>query len=462
MNALFALAALGFAQEPGVDLSFDDFITTDNHAYMVLPPQAVGSPQTVYMSWSPSGRYLLIGSMKPRLTPAFFAALMQGNRAPEPSLIVSVFVKQTGKTVEMGTLPQYRPQKIRGLRWMKERDVAMDLVVEPIGKDPVTATVLERSSILRLDAASGHLNLLPLANPIPEGVFYRLEVSPFEAKAIVIETKFVPKDPNAGRVQTFSSTDLWTIDERGRATGRSPTGAGAVGDVEWTATGSAWLHFSYASEGRVVREQRSYDLKSGKVSTPPVKPTLFKSVVARSPLEILRHSAESSGGVVKQTHSSAWLKSTSPSELPEYLLSPRVDEAALNSTFDAVALNEKGVITVRLLVQTTLEMYRAVKEAAEKAQAVSNAKQVATAAHIFAADNEDRLPTQEEFASGSLGPYLKNSSISKGFVYAFKGGSINSLENPAGTVLGYIPVAGGYVVAYADGHVKWSKELPKT
>lgn len=121
---------------------------------------------------------------------------------------------------------------------------------------------------------------------------------------------------------------------------------------------------------------------------------------------------------------------------------------------DAVVLSVPGAILLRKLVQVDLAVLEASKEAAEKTALMSNAKQLALAAIMYATDNGDALPGPDGIKD-LLMPYLKNERMFEGFVYVFAGGSMSAIEKPAETVIGYIPGKGGRAVAYADGHVKW-------
>lgn len=94
-------------------------------------------------------------------------------------------------------------------------------------------------------------------------------------------------------------------------------------------------------------------------------------------------------------------------------------------------------------------------EAAEKARIISDAKQVATAMHIYAADYDDNLPSNNGDWMEALFPYTKNRQLFDGFVYTFGGGNLNDIKDPSTTELGYKEGPGGRAVAYADGHVRW-------
>jgi prepilin-type processing-associated H-X9-DG protein len=70
------------------------------------------------------------------------------------------------------------------------------------------------------------------------------------------------------------------------------------------------------------------------------------------------------------------------------------------------------------------------------------------------------LPDKDVNLGETLGKHLKDPSLLVGFVYTFKGGRQIDLENPTGTVLGYVEGPGGRAVLYADGHATWVNNKP--
>lgn len=465
MHAIFTLLALAASSQGnalGGDPSMEDFVVTDKAAYLVLPPQPVGGAQTVSMDWSPSGRYLLLGQAKPTMNPAMLASLLQGNAPPEQATTLWLWDKQVGRSTELGTIRGYDARRTvqTGLRWLPGEDVAMDLVTETIAPPSPEGEVRERASILRIDASAGRFQLVPLANPIPPGVFYQLYVSPAAGRALVLETQHIPRDPGTGQTVSKAMVAAWSIDAQGRAAKRGEVIEGMVSHVSWPADKTkAALHLMRIQEGKAQPVILLFDLATGSTQVASTKPAPYQGEGGKEPLETILLPSETSAGTAKRTHRAAWLRSLTPSDRTEYLLAPRAESAALNTPCDAVAVLDQGVVTVRLLVQVPLELYLEAKQAAEKAKAMLNAKMVATALHMFASDHDDRFPSPEEFSGIEV--YIKNSEVSKGFVYLFKGGPFDGIERPAETPIGYMPAAGGYAIAYADGHVKWGKEPPK-
>ena len=51
--------------------------------------------------------------------------------------------------------------------------------------------------------------------------------------------------------------------------------------------------------------------------------------------------------------------------------------------------------------------------------------------------------------------YLRSPDALKGFTYLGNGEILTKIQDFAGTVVGYLLIDGGRVVAYADTHVEW-------
>lgn len=108
---------------------------------------------------------------------------------------------------------------------------------------------------------------------------------------------------------------------------------------------------------------------------------------------------------------------------------------------------------VREIVPVPLDVYRSVIVSRIKTEAMMAAKQVATALHIYAADNDDRFPGPDW--RETLEPYLKNTDLIGRFTYAGNGEKMDQFENPASTAIGWTDTPYGRAIAYVDGSVRW-------
>ena len=136
------------------------------------------------------------------------------------------------------------------------------------------------------------------------------------------------------------------------------------------------------------------------------------------------------------------------------IISTDAGSGMVNSSGDYVAYVTDGALHVRGIAKMPRALYEQAMAAAKKAEIISNAKQAALAAIMFAADNDDNFPPSAGWQD-RMSPYLKDSNLLNGFVYSLNGQNASSFDKPAESVLGYIKGPGGRAVAYVDGHVKW-------
>jgi prepilin-type processing-associated H-X9-DG protein len=304
------------------------------------------------------------------------------------------------------------------------------------------------------------MQFTPIANPIPPSEFYSVYVSDKYPRCLIAETAFARKVDSEGKTQMTTQCAIWSLDDKGHFGRKSATIDGLLREVRWSNDPSK-ASIMIVPKSPNKPQWYSFDLATAKIEPIPA-PAAFNAPQQSPPtLRIESTPSQTVAGSIKRLHRSIWIKSSAPSDQPVFLLSPRGDFASLNSTLDSVALLDQGVVTVRALASMPVEMFRNAKAAADRAQAMSQAKLAALAALMYSSDYEDKLPSPDQVSSGALEPYTKDSSILSSFTYTFAGGSTTALENPANTMLGYVSAAGGFAVAYADGHVKWMKELPK-
>jgi hypothetical protein len=443
-----AVAILGQSGFPNVGL--ENVVLTEKSAYFVLPPESIGTGQFVWMSWSPSGRHLVLCQAAPKLTPAIMATLLRGGQPPQPSFTLSVWDRTNSKMAVLGKL-----EEMPELHWLGKTDVALDLIDQEIPSGPSNPAPFTRTILLRVDAARQEMRLSTLQESSEGQGFMLIHASPTAPFAIIQETTWQRPDPG-GRNQAF--TRLYLADGSSRTAPLGDVGAAFVPSVTWVGSGE---------KARLVLDTLGPERKTetilvdAKGTKSPDDPNLKRWQPETRDLVVQMAPAQTSSGTVQQSHRAAWLRSIQPTEKSELLVAPRVDMAMASSGNEALAVLDGGVVTVRALMPIPAETYRELKETAEKTRALNDVKQVGIGALIFSADNDDRLPSASEVQSGVLDPYLKNNKLMEGFVYTFGGGDAAKLEAPAQTVLGYKAAAGGYAVVFADGHAKWLKELPK-
>lgn len=434
-------------------IELEDCLLTDARAYMVLPPRPAGSGQTTWMQWSGSGRYLLMLEMGPRITPADVDRAARGGAPSQMRLDLLSWDRETGRSVSCGRLPEgFLPSN---LQFFAGTDLGVgsysEEVPAPSGRGPAT----NRTVLVFLDAASGRLTRTPLSMfPKDEMPVAHLVASPKAPRVLVVQyavPPYVKDDPSPRLMQTAVSS----LDPQGKLTPSIDLG-GRFAKVVWHREGeiAEVFYYRHGTGSPPVQESFGFDMRTGrKLSEFERSPV----AAAAPPFQLVGKSATSG----TRTFPSYWLKSVAPSEVPEALVAARADQISLSPTSDAVAILDKGVVTVRLLAPFAKEAFLQAKAMADRMKAMSYGKQVAVGLLMFAADNGDRLPSAAEYGDGAIGKYLKDKGLGGGFVYMMSGGFMSDIRNPAEAVMGYVPGPGGYAWVHADGHVVWKTDPPK-
>ena len=152
---------------------------------------------------------------------------------------------------------------------------------------------------------------------------------------------------------------------------------------------------------------------------------------------------------------SLWLEATAKTEAPRAMVAADADAAELSPRGDALYFVSHGSAFVQPLVRIPKAAYVAMRDAARRAVVISNAKQLGLGLMQFAQENDEVLPAAGEPLQQLLARFLPGDGLFEGFVYAFPGGKLADVREPAGTLLGYIPGPGGRANLFVDGHVVW-------
>jgi len=146
-----------------------------------------------------------------------------------------------------------------------------------------------------------------------------------------------------------------------------------------------------------------------------------------------------------------------------------------------LTLVELVVVTliIAALASITFPVSSRSRAKARSASCLSNVKQICLALLMYTEDNHNLLPPHEGWTD-AIFPYTRNNQIlicpedpertlpGYDFSPALAGTDLKSIKQPATTVMVYEAKDGrpvkrhndGLVVGYADGHVKWEKDLP--
>ncbi len=434
-----------------------DFVLVGDKAYgFFLPVQVVSEAVVTKAAWSPSGGYVILERRDDKLTSSIVRTFLSGGTPPTappvPELSLAIWNKRTGRTTpiwkEIG-----RDTRIQELTWLSGTEIALVLLVRTEQAEG-GGNMGIRYLLLEVDAASARAKVLMQA-PTPSGSYFHCMPHPKLPLAAIAISEDVglpevvvqgepPPGPRIALVTYRPSQGLgrrMLLPAHERVYGWHPGGDGFVLSV-WPSQPDA--------DGRRRPSWVLVDLDSGRRSpcdppwdaeAPPTKPGGLRIVPE---FESVR-----SGSLTL-----VYLLGTDEKQ-PRALVTAEAEYASLSPAKDGVLYVTRGVALFRPLLELPKDAFEKALLAAKRAEALSRAKQVALGLIIYAADHDDVLPSSSADWQNLIAPYLKNNSIMQDFVYTFGGGLLTAIERPAETELGYIPFAGGRIVAYADGHVRW-------
>lgn len=391
----------------------------------VAPRQMVAPPQVAMAEWSPSGRYLVAVTVQARWK----------DWQSEPEVLGWVATvwdnarqqaKQVGKGAAGDQLEQFH--------WLGRSESAVALVLHRIG--PPEEEQFQRLLVL-LNAPQASLKTLTTVSAEVD-----LVVSPVAPIAILVGTGAVRLLRADG---TLSDSIPLPVDV---------TNALRYGKREWSRDGRQ-LFWQDLPNG----EWHVLDLTTGTV-TPSASPPQGQRQPAEQPQALrIRVMGQAVGTGEYQAQTKAlWLEG----EKSRALVCADVEFAKLSPRGDAVFYVTQGAGFVAPLLRAPREVYEQARREAEQTAIIANAKQIALALLMYVQDYDERFPPGNMDIQSVLMPYVKNEMIfnfpGTNFVYLMDGQTLQSIDRPAETMVGYIQAPGGRAVIWADGHVTWQSE----
>lgn len=450
---LILATSLGMAQmDPSKELFF-----TETKAIALLPPQVVGTGVSDRAYWSPNGKYLLVHSMEVKsMGEAMLHQITNPGQELKvvPDAIISVYdlAKQTSRVVWKGKLDTGMMEEAR---WLPN-SANVVLTMRTMNKDANgKLTGEDRQVLWNLSATSGQISTLFQPE---ESEFVDVVTDPLAKGGVLVLRKF----PKQGEKESISARYIWLSANGTIGSSISIKGPFAYGQVGFYQKGTRSMVIARERAGENGLKAIWLDMDFNNGALKEVAPIDIRSDIEPEPdFRLIKggtmSASESRAGadtkVVKLE--GAWLIAKEKGPHQSALVAAEVDEMSLSPAMNAVFYTTKGVPMVRGLVSMPKELALKALQAAEKAKAISDAKQVATALLIYSADYDDNLPNNNGDWMEALYPYTKDRQLLDGFVYTFGGGNLADIEEPATTEIGYKEGPGGRAVAYADGHVKW-------
>jgi hypothetical protein len=242
----------------------------------------------------------------------------------------------------------------------------------------------------------------------------------------------------------------------------------SLGLPRWSADGTRLILTNFVlpknDQGQgILQKATDYalDVRTGQL-TEQATQTGFRPedapTLATEEFRLKRSSSLIQEGNSRATISPLWLESTQKGAETRVLIAADAEWAALSPRGDAVLYLAHGVASVAPLVTFSRELFIQARNAALKAVAISNGKQLGLAAIIYSQKNGDRLPGADQPVAALLREVVNVDALYEGFVYTFSGGSLAEVAEPSKTLLGYVTGPGGRAEIFVDGHVTWKKD----
>jgi hypothetical protein len=434
-----------------------DFLVTDKEAWLLLPAKAIGANQVREATWSPTGRHVLTVSWDLQLSPPDMALAIAGDPVAaakaKPVHRLSVWNARSERTVEVLRLPLDDHTQVGQATWLGNSDSALlpvqVYVQRPDSYEP-TAMIYQINAGTN-QARPVHQELLRGAHGV------QVAGSPTRPLAVISSVHL-----DSTQRQRTSRTIATLVDVAGAVLGRVELPSEGSPPI-WAKDGSAAYVIGpmgpTASSSPQVPLMR-LDFATGKAVPVPgmtreqVSKLFFE--IDENPIKLNTRPLDLKEGTVE----TLWIETSEKTERPAALVSGDSGWGMISPTNDAVLYISQQVALVRPIVRLPKQVYLQHREAAERTEVMSRAKQLGTAMAIFSMDNEGELPAAGADMERLLQPYLKNTSLFQGFVYTFPGGILEDVKDPSKTELGYVVGPGGRAVIYADSSVRWQSDKP--
>lgn len=429
--------------------TLNDMMLAGDKAYLMMPPTVASEGQVETMSWSSDGRYLVLQRAVMKLPAKRLAELMLNPPSDMPSPNELFETRLESYDVETGNRRNLlnRPgQNYVSGGWVAGRAVYV-AIVQTIPRMPDQKV---ESNLVRFDAANG-----------TSAVVWRAASEPTEFPQLFLS----PTRP-IGFVAMRGADGVpsaLALDADGRPSGAPMPLHGVpwpLGFSYWSGDGLTLVSVEGRRKGESYQQSfRQFDLRTMTSSVPKDRPEPYappislQTNVITQRLGALHDRTFSVGLLTPGGEKPSAGEGKEPD--PPGILDVEVERIEVSPTSRHVAYTHKGVALVRELVAVPRAAYERARDAAARTEALSKGKQCALALIMYAADNEDKLPSNKGDWAGSIKPYLRNESTLEGFVYTYPGGFLSEIAAPAMQEIGYVSAPGGRAVVYADGHVKF-------
>lgn len=445
-----------------IPLAFDDepteippYVTSGESVYLLMPPQPIVGDAATSVSWSPTGRFVLVRRSS-RDTAQDLKNLTGGRPVTghvESSYVIYDLAKQKSSVIWKSDDPSVRVEQSA---WLVGSDRLAFTVTEPLRTVDPTRPKPTRETMYLTDAAAGQTSVVVRQDQIGGSPFIAFDASPMTDVAVVsvgeVDRNAATAAPTSGTVVEASRSTPTYRHYLLRSDGSLSSQLKVEADAflsDWRADDGSPVFASYYrnDQGRFSVKASVVDLKTGRIESVE-KVQGWRKQERNQPIFV-------QVGASKGTRGPVAAELASLGDGSKALIAADASSAVLAPDLSAIAYISDGVALVRPVLQLPKSAFLQAVVVAERERAVKNAKQAGLAMSMYGQDYDETLPGQGFDMRDILSPYMKNPKALGDLVYTFSGGMYKDQKDPAGTELGYIPGPGGKAMIYLDGHVVW-------
>jgi hypothetical protein len=424
-------------------------VLSDTDAYLILPPELIAGPVVEHATVSPLKRNVAVLRVTARVGAENLPSAANQN-PPRPREERELVFWNAGLRKPVSLWQSAQP----GLRvalseWMPGTESVLALLDQEGPGDPQRPTdgPTHEWKLLLLGLGIERAVVVPL--PVGRYAEVDMQVSPEQPLAVV---RMVSYDP--------VRASFLLVHRNGRVGARIDPPEGVLDVLQWDLAGNPLLAAVQQDGANVRRTYYAVDVRTGQTQLLAKAPQRHAGAVVetpRLPFHVVTRRQNVTLAESVERIRPIWLESSVKSEYPRVLLAADGADVTLLPDADGALYNSRAAFWFTPILKMDRTTYVTVRHAAERAVAVSNAKQLGLAARMYAADYDEVLPGPDGIQD-KLSPYLGSDSLFEGFTYTFGGSALADIESPSQTVLGFVIGPGGRAVVYADGHARWAND----
>lgn len=460
---VLCLPTLTTPQELSGRQLINSFVLTQKDAYFVAPPRLVSSIAVGGVIFSPKGQSaLILGGDRQKVSGSgWIDVIFRTGKPISVRPVIQFWDTKTDSVKELqpslvSTLSDLSPES-ESISWVSPTVALITSAVPQQIPTDKTEKWIYDYKITKVDFGAGTSKDL-ISRRCEPGRFPTLLVSKLQPGYYLIEKTLNTTTVKSDLKTTFVVTKF---DLNGSQVSTvSATTRGNAEIYEWTADSKHLLGKVSVYDKTTQKAKYSsiiFNLLNNTISETKEDLSMFQKQ-EEPELDFKITNSIATFGESKRVVPTLWLKNPkNPGPATSQVqVASDVNDCWMSPDLSNIAFLSHGKLFASEIVRMDLAAFAKAKEQAEISEALSNAKQVATAVMIYSADYDDAMPLKDGF-SDSVMPYIKNQDLLNGFVYTYNGGPLSGLKDPATTEIGYSMTAGGKCVAFADGHVKYIK-----